>query len=72
MIRIVEFLIAMLVVVVIFVVVGLSLPSHRHVYFTTQTNRPLPVVFDMLSSFHRFKDWSAISRRQRNPISRRR
>ena len=60
MIRIVEFLIAMLIVVVIFVVVGVSLPSHRHVFFTTQTNRPLPVVFDMLSGFKRFKDWSTL------------
>jgi hypothetical protein len=60
MIRIVEFLIAMLIVIVIFVVVGLSLPSHRHVFFTTQTNRPLPVVFDMLSGFKRFKDWTPL------------
>ncbi len=60
MIRILELLIAMAVVVVIFVVVGLCLPSHRHVSFPTETNRPLPVVFDMLSGFKRFKDWSPL------------
>src|SRR5450432_2846948 len=60
MIRILEFLIAMVLVVVIFVVVGLSLPSHRHVFYTVETNRPLPVVFDMLSGFQRFKDWNAL------------
>ncbi len=60
MIRILEFLIAMVMVVVIFVVVGLFLPSHRHVYYAAETNRPLPVVFDMLSGFQRFKDWNAL------------
>ncbi|HEV2607147.1 MAG TPA: polyketide cyclase [Xanthomonadaceae bacterium] len=60
MIRILEFLIAMVLVAVIFVVVGLALPSHRHVEYTTETNRPLPVVIDMLSGFKRFKDWSAL------------
>jgi hypothetical protein len=60
MIRILELLIAMVLVVVIFLVVGLALPSHRHVFYTTETNRPLPVVFDMLSGFKRFKDWTAL------------
>ncbi|HEY2346704.1 MAG TPA: polyketide cyclase [Xanthomonadaceae bacterium] len=60
MIRIVEFLIAIVLVVVIFVVVGLVLPSHRHVFNKVETSRPLPVVFDMLSGFKRFKDWSPI------------
>lgn len=60
MIRILELLIALVLVVVIFVVVGLVLPSHRHVFYTTETNRPQPVVFDMLSGFTRFKDWSAL------------
>jgi len=62
MIRILELLIAMALVVVVFVVVGLALPSHRHVSYTTQTNRPLPVVFDMLSGFKRFKDWNALAK----------
>jgi hypothetical protein len=62
MIRILEFLIAMVLVVVTFVVVGLALPSHRHVYYTTETNRPLPVVFDMLSGFKRFRDWTSLTK----------
>ncbi len=66
MIRILEFLIAIVLVVVIFVVVGLALPSHRHLYFTTETNRPLPVVFDMLSGFKRFKDWTPLTKQDPN------
>ena len=45
MTRILELLIALVLVAVIFVVVGLVLPSHRHVSHTTETNRPQPVVF---------------------------
>jgi hypothetical protein len=62
MIRILEFLIAVVLVVAIFVVVGLTLPSHRHVFYSTETNRPLPVVIDMLSGFKRFKDWSGMNK----------
>jgi hypothetical protein len=60
MIRFFEFLIAIVMVVVIFIVVGVMLPNHRHVEFTTETNRPLPVVFDMMSGFKRFKDWTPL------------
>ncbi len=62
MIRILELLIAMVLVVVLFVVVGLALPSHRHAFYATETNRPLPVVFDMLSGFKRFKDWNGLTK----------
>ena len=60
MTRIIELLIALVLVAVIFVVVGLVLPSHQHVSQTTETNRPLPVVFDMLNGFKRFKDWNSV------------
>ena len=60
MTRILELLIALVLVAVIFVVVGLVLPSHRHVSHTTETNRPQPVVFDLLNGFKRFKDWNAM------------
>jgi hypothetical protein len=58
--RILELLIALVLVAVIAVVVGLVLPSHQHVSHATETNRPLPVVFDMLNGFKRFKDWNAL------------
>ncbi len=58
MIRFLELLIAIVLVAVLFVVVGLLLPSHHHVQHTTETNRPQPVVFDLLNGFKRFKDWT--------------
>lgn len=58
--RLLELLIAMVLVAVIAILFGLALPSHRHVSHVTETNRPLPVVFDMLDGFKRFKDWNAV------------
>ncbi|MBS0213117.1 MAG: polyketide cyclase [Proteobacteria bacterium] len=58
MIRYVEFLIAVAIVAVIFVLVGALLPSHRYVTQSVDTSRPLPVVFDLMSGFGRYKDWS--------------
>ena len=62
MIRILELLIALVLVVVIFVLVGVALPSHRYVSNTTETSRPQPVVFDMLTGFKRYRDWSALTK----------
>lgn len=60
MIRFLELLIALLIVAVLFVIVGLSLPSHRSFSHTIETNRPLPVVFDSLDGLKRFKDWNTL------------
>ena len=65
MIRLLELLIAIAMVAVLFVVVGLLLPKHHHVQHTTETNRPQPVVYDLLNGFKRFKDWNSL--RNRDP-----
>lgn len=65
MIRLLELLIALVLVAVLAVVVGVMLPSHHHVEHSTETNRPQPVVFDLLNGFKRFKDWTAL--RNRDP-----
>ena len=58
MIRFIEFLIAVVICVVIFVVVGVFLPEKRQVSQSIETSRPLPVVFDLLSGFGRIQDWA--------------
>ena len=65
MIRLLELLIALVLVAVLFLVVGLVLPSHHHVEHVIETNRPQPVVYDLLNGFKRFKDWSSM--RNRDP-----
>jgi effector-binding domain-containing protein len=57
MIRFVELLIALLIVVVLFVLVGAILPSSRYIEHTLETNRPLRQVYDTINGFHRAADW---------------
>ena len=58
MTRFIEFVIAFLMVVALFVIVGVFLPSHRHVEHTVETNHPIRQVYDFLNGFQRFKDWN--------------
>jgi hypothetical protein len=60
MIRIVEILIALLIVVVLAVVVGLVLPSHGHVERTVEVSSPLRQVYDSVNTFRRYPQWSGL------------
>ena len=57
MTRVIEFLISLAIVAVLFLVVGVFLPSHRHVSHQQETNHPVRQVFDTINSFKRFGDW---------------
>lgn len=60
MTRIIEFLIALGIVAGLFVVVGLVLPSERHMTESAETNRKMTIVYDTLNGFQRFKDWNPL------------
>ncbi|HEY0332179.1 MAG TPA: polyketide cyclase [Stenotrophomonas sp.] len=60
MTRIIEFLIALGIVAGLFVVVGLVLPSERHMSESVETNRKMTIVYDTVNSLHRFKDWNPL------------
>lgn len=60
MIRLLEFIVAVLLVVALFVVVALFLPSRQAIEHTSETNRPVRLVFDALNGFARFKDWNPL------------
>ena len=62
MTRFVEFLISLLIVVVVFVVIGLFLPSKRFYTYSIETNRPLATVSDLFNGFSRFDDWNPLLR----------
>lgn len=66
MTRFFEFLISLLIVVVIFVVIGLFLPSKRYFTYSIETNRPMSTVNDLFNGFSRFKDWNPLLRYDRN------
>src|SRR5690606_10447946 len=57
MTRLLEVLISLLIVAVLFVVVGVLLPSERTLVEQLETNRRQTIVFDTLNSFRRFHEW---------------
>lgn len=57
MTRVIEFLISLVIVALLFLLVGVFLPSHRHVSHEQETNHPVRQVFDTINSFKRFGDW---------------
>lgn len=60
MTRLIEFLIALALVLALFLVVGLILPSKRHLEESVETNRRMTIVFDTLNSVRRLKDWNQL------------
>ena len=60
MTRLLEILISLAIVFTLFLIVGVMLPSSRHLTEKTETNRKLTIVFDTLNSFRRFKDWNPL------------
>lgn len=58
--RLIEILISLAIVAVLFVIVSLVLPSHRHLSKDVETNRKLTLVYDTLNSLKRFKDWNPL------------
>lgn len=60
MTRVIEWIISLLIVIALFVVIGLFLPSKRVVSHSVETNRPMSTVNDILGGFARFKDWNSL------------
>lgn len=66
MTRIIEFLIALGIVAVLSLVVGVVLPSHRHISESVETNRKMTIVYDTVNNLRRFKDWNPLVLRDPN------
>ncbi len=60
MTRLIEVLISLAIVLAVFLVIGLVLPSNRHLSEKVETNRKLTIVYDTLDSLRRFKDWNPL------------
>lgn len=58
MLRLLEILLAILLALAFFLVVGLFLPKTAHIQRTIEVGNPISHVYDTLNGFHRFKDWS--------------
>ncbi|QCU72640.1 polyketide cyclase [Luteimonas yindakuii] len=57
MTRLLEILIALAITAVMFLVIGVLLPSSRSLEEKVETNRRQTIVFDTINSFRRFDDW---------------
>src|SRR5687767_4815041 len=60
MTRLLEILISMAIVAVLFLVVGVLLPSSRVLVESVETNRRMTIVYDTINSLRRFKDWNPL------------
>ncbi|GAA0720903.1 polyketide cyclase [Dokdonella soli] len=60
MIRIVEVLVALLIVFLLAVVVGVMLPDHGHIERTVEVSSPVRQVYDSINTFRRYPQWSAL------------
>jgi hypothetical protein len=60
MTRLIEVLISLAIVLGLFLVIALVLPSGRHLNESVETNRKLTIVYDTLDSLRRFKDWNPL------------
>ena len=60
MTRLIEILISFAIVFALFVIVGMFLPSSRHLAESVQSNRKVAIAYDLLNNTRRFTDWNPI------------
>ncbi len=60
MIRFIEFLIALAIVLVLFVLVGVILPSERQLEESVESNRRMTIIFDTVNNIRRLNDWNSL------------
>src|SRR3970040_3037582 len=61
MTRLIELLISLAIVAALFLIIGVILPSSRHLQHSVETNRKLSIVYDTLNSLRRFPEWNPIA-----------
>jgi hypothetical protein len=66
MTRLLEIIVALAIVFVLAVVVGIVLPSHRHIERAVVVSSPARQIFDVLDGFRTFPSWTALRAYDRN------
>ncbi len=61
MTRLIELLISLAIVAALFLIIGVILPSSRHLEHSVETNRKPTIVFDTLNSLRRWQAWNPIA-----------
>src|SRR5215470_2465940 len=60
MIRLLEVIVALIIVAILAVLWGVALPSHRHIERSTEVSSPVRQIFDVINGFHSYPTWSAL------------
>ena len=60
MMRLLEVIVALLIVAVLGVLFGVALPDHRHIERTTEVSSPVRQIYDVISGFHPYPSWTAL------------
>ncbi len=60
MIRLLEIIVALIIVAILGVLWGVALPSHRHIERSTEVSSPVRQIFDVINGFHAYPSWSAL------------
>ena len=66
MTRLLEIVVALAIVFVLAVVVGIALPSHRHIERYVVVSSPARQIFDVIDGFRTFPSWTALRAYDRN------
>lgn len=61
MTRLIELLISLAIVAALFLIIGVLLPSSRHIENSVETNRRMTIVYDTLNSLRRWPDWNPVA-----------
>jgi hypothetical protein len=60
MIRLLEIIVALIIVAVLGVVFAVSLPDHRHIERTAEVSSPVRQIFDVINGFRPYPTWTAL------------
>src|SRR5215467_2274409 len=60
MIRLLEVIVALIIVAVLGVLFGYTLPAHRHIERSTEVSSPVRQIYDVIDGFHSYPTWTAL------------
>jgi hypothetical protein len=60
MIRLLEVIVALIIVAILGVLWGVALPSQRHIERSTEVSSPVRQIYDVIDGFHAYPSWTAL------------
>ena len=60
MMRLLEVIVALIIVAILGVLFGVALPDHRHIERSTEVSSPVRQIYDVIDGFHSYPSWTAL------------